>query len=75
MFVQTTCILSNKVNSKVKYGNLTCNKKHPATQKNTCPRHPSLNINLDSADDGQNWETVIFLVTPLNDIDRLKNTT
>ena len=30
---------SNKVNSKVKYKNYKCNKKHPATHKNAHPLH------------------------------------
>ena len=34
------------------------------TIKNTCPVR-GLTINFDSVDEGQNWDTVMFLVTTL----------
>ena len=36
-------------------------KKNPATHKNAF--YAWLNISLDSGDEGQNWDTVMFLVT------------
>ena len=36
----------NKVNSKVKYKNYTCNKRHPQIHKNACPVHRGLSVIL-----------------------------
>ena len=53
--------------SKVKYENYTCQQK-PSNNPKKCTSYTWLNISFDRADEGQNRDTVIFLVTTLNPV-------